>query len=132
MNRRPLAILATGLIWSISPVHAVDGTSGTVAAAGAKAGTANDHALKSQAAPTDLSAARKNKKKGKGGTKGGERYMTIEMKDALVTSYRSQGGSPKGAPGGLLGYSAGNFSPNPPSPTGTPLAPPASRGAPLR
>ena len=129
MNRKHLAILATaGLIWSISPVHAVDGTNGPVATI---AGTANDHALKSQAAPTDLSAARK--KKGKGGTKGGEKYMTIEMKEALVTSYRSQGSPPKGAPGGgLLGYSAGNFSPNPPSPTGTPLAPPASRGAPLR
>jgi hypothetical protein len=62
-----LAILATAaLVWSMSPVHAADGTN----------------------PPTDLSAASKNKKKGKGGTKGGgEQYMTIKMQDALVTSY---------------------------------------------
>jgi len=112
MTRKHLAILATAvLICSVSPVHA-----------------GGDGALNAQAAPTDLSAAKK--KKGKGGTKGGEQYMTIKMQDAMVTSYRPpQGGRPKGPSGsGLLGYSGGNFGPNPPSPTGTPLAPPANRG----
>ena len=101
-----LAILATAaLVWSMSPVHAADGTN----------------------PPTDLSAASKNKKKGKGGTKGGEQYMTIKMQDAMVTSYRpSQGGRPKGAPsGGLLDYTGGSLNPNAPAPTGTPLPSPA-------
>jgi hypothetical protein len=106
MIGKHLAILATAaLVWSMPPVHAADGTN----------------------PPTDLSAASKNKKKGKGGTKGGgEPYMTIEMKDALITSYRpAQGGRPKGSPsGGLLNYSGGNMNPNAPAPTGTPLPPP--------
>jgi hypothetical protein len=125
MNRRHLAILAAaGLVWSVSPVHAADGR--VLIAAGAQA---DAHPLKSQAAPTDLSAAKKGKKKGKGGTNSGEPYMTIEMKDAMVTSYRSQGGRPKGAlGGGLLNPTGGNFNPNPPSPTGTPLPPPSGRG----
>jgi hypothetical protein len=100
-----LAILATAaLVWSMSPVHAADGTD----------------------PPTDLSAAKK--KKGKGGTKGGgEQYMTIEMQDVMVTSHSpAQGGRPKGPPsGGLLNYSGGSLNPNAPAPTGTPLPPPA-------
>ena len=120
MIRKHLAILAiAALICSVSPVHAADGIDRLAA---------GDGALNAQAAPTDLSAAKK--KKGKGGAKGGEQYMTIKMQDAMVTSYRpAQGGRPKGPSGsGLLGYSGGNFSPNPPSPTGTPLAPPPNRG----
>jgi hypothetical protein len=121
MTRKHLAILATAvLICSVPQVHAADGIDRLAA---------GDGALNTQAAPTDLSAAKK-KKKGKGGTKGGEQYMTIKMQDAMVTSYRpAQGGRPKGPSGsGLLGYSGGNFGPNPPSPTGTPLAPPPNRG----
>ena len=128
MNRKHLAILATaGLVWGVSPVHAVDGTSSVVGTGGVTADAANAGASKLQARPTDVSAARK--RKGKGGTKGGEAYMTIKMQDALVTSYRSQGGRPKGVlSGGLLGTTGGNFNPNPPSPTGAP-APPATSGA---
>jgi hypothetical protein len=127
MNGKPLAILATAvLICSVSPVHAADGIN-RPAGANAKADAADDGALNAQVAPTDLSAAKK--KKGKGGTKGGEPYMTIKMQDTMVTSYRpAQGGRPKGPSGGLLGYSGGNFGPNPPSPTGTPVAPPANPG----
>jgi hypothetical protein len=106
MIGKHLAILVTAaLFWSISPVHAADGSN----------------------PPTDLSAASKNKKKGMGGTKGGgEQYMTYEMKNAIVTSYRpAPGGRPKGSPsGGLLNYSGGNMNPNAPAPTGTPLPPP--------
>jgi hypothetical protein len=110
MKRKHLAILAAAaLLCSLSPVHAVDGLD----------------------PPTDLSAAKK--KKGKGGTKGGEAYLTIKMQDAPVTSYRSEGGRPKGASGGgLLNTTGGNFSPNPPSPTGTPLPPPSGRGGVIR
>jgi hypothetical protein len=132
MDRKHLAILATaGLVWSVSPAHAADGI-GRLAAS-AKGDAANHDALQSQAKPTDVSAAKK--KKGNGGKKGGEQqpYMTIKMENTMVTSYRSQGGRPKGAPGGgLLGTTSGNFNPNPPSPTGTPLAPPAGRGGVIR
>ena len=105
MIGKHLAIFAAAvLVWSMSPVHAADGTN----------------------PPTDLSAVNK-KKKGKGGTKGGEQYMTIKMQDAMVTSYRgSQGGRPKATPsGGLLNYTGGSINPNAPAPTGTPLPPPA-------
>jgi len=109
MIGKHLAIFASAALFlNMSPVHAADGTS----------------------PPTDLSAASKNKKKGKGGTKGGgEPYMTIKMQDAMVTSYRSsQGGRPKGAPsGGLLNYTGGSLNPNAPAPTGTPLPPPPAR-----
>jgi hypothetical protein len=107
MIGKHLAILATAaLVWSMSPVHAADGTN----------------------PPTDVSAAKK--KKGKGGAKGGgEQYLTIKMQDTMVTSYRpSQGGRPKGSPGGgLLGYTGGNFNPNAPAPTGRPPAGPVIR-----
>jgi hypothetical protein len=96
-----LAILVTAaLFWSMPPVHAADGTN----------------------PPTDLSAVKK--KKGKGA---GEKYLTIKMQDAMVTSYRpSQGGRPKGPPGGgLLDYTGGSLNPNAPAPTGTPLPSPA-------
>ena len=102
MNKKHLAIFATaGLIWSVSPVFAMDGIGRLVATGSAKADTANDQALQSQAVPTDLSAARK--KKGKGGPKGGEPYMTSELENAMITSFPSkQGGRPNRPPGGGL------------------------------
>src|SRR5262249_46930164 len=125
MNRKHLAILAAaGFVWSVSAVHAADGMSRLVAT-GTKAGATNDDTLKN-AGPTDLSAEKK-KKKGRGGRKGGKQqpYMTIKMKDAQVSSYRSsRGGRPKRSTGSLLGTSDGNFNPNPPAPTGTRLPPP--------
>jgi hypothetical protein len=111
MNGKHLAILAAAaLLCGLSPVHAVDGID----------------------PPTDLSAAKK--KKGKGGTKGGEQYMTIKMQDAMVTSYRpAQGGRPKGPPSsGLLDYTGGGFNPNAPAPTGTPLPRPPGAGPVIR
>ena len=62
MNRKHLAIFATaGLIWSVSPVLAMDGIGRLVAPGSAKADAANDQALQSHAAPTDLSAARRRR-----------------------------------------------------------------------
>jgi hypothetical protein len=127
MIGKHLAILATAvLISGVSPAHAAEDLSRFVMTAGTKANAAKHDALKPQAGPTDVSAAQK-KKKGKSGTKGGEQYMTIKMQDAMVTSYRpSQGGRPKGPPGGgLLNYSGGSLNPNAPAPTGTPPPRPA-------
>ena len=60
--------------------------------------------------------------------------MAYELENAMVTSYRSpQGGRPKRPPSSdLLPYTGGNFAPNAPSATGTPLAPPAGRGVVIR
>ncbi|MBX9840666.1 MAG: hypothetical protein K2Z80_02530 [Xanthobacteraceae bacterium] len=134
MTGKHLAILATAaLVWGVAPAHATDGLKlpGNVSNAPTGTGASTSQAKPKHLMPgTSLCAAKK--KKGKGGTKGGgEQYMTIRMQDAMVTSYRpARGGRPKGPPGaGLLGTTGGSFAPNAPSPTGTPVAPPAGGGA---
>jgi hypothetical protein len=116
MNIKHLSILAVAtIVWSVSPVGA----------AGSK--SPKSQSIQSQSGTT-FKAAKKNK--GKGGTKGGEPFLTVTLENVMVSSYRrSPGGRPKGPPGaGLLGNTGGgNFAPNAPSPMGTPSAP-ASRG----
>jgi hypothetical protein len=153
MTGKHLVILAAaGLVWSVSAAHAaMDGISRLKSVSSIKADNANDEALSGAEKQKNLLRQTKQKKvkrgttfcpppcqgvaekkKGKGGKKGGEaqQYMIIKMEDAMISSYRSsQGGRPKGPPsGGLLDSAGGGFNPNAPSATGTPLAPAAGGG----